>query len=102
TSVLLKSPERIMALGLIMGLSLMVYNLGQRQPRQALQQAEQTVPNQLGQSTQTPTLRWIFQYFMAVHYVVLEREPQIVNLNDDHCRILKFLGAPCQRYYLMC
>lgn len=102
TSVFLKSAERIMALGLIMGLSLMVYNLGQRQLRQALQQAEQTLPNQLGQGTQTPTLRWIFQCFMAVHYVVLNGAPQIVNLNDDRCRILQFLGAPCRRYYLMC
>ena len=40
SSVFLKSPERIMALGLIMGLCLLVYNLGQRQLRQALQQAD--------------------------------------------------------------
>lgn len=102
TSVFLKSPERIMALSLIMGLSLMVYNLGQRQLRQALQQAKQTVPNQLGQGTPTPTLRWIFQCFMAVHYVVLNGVPQIVNLNHHRRHILEFLGAPCRRYYLMC
>ncbi|MEM0978903.1 MAG: IS1634 family transposase [Cyanobacteria bacterium P01_H01_bin.58] len=101
-SVFLKSAERIMALAMIMGLCLMVYNLGQRQLRQALQQAEQTLPNQLGKGTQAPTLRWIFQCFMAVHYVVLNDEPQIVNLNDVRRHILAFLGAPCRRYYLMC
>ena len=102
SSVFLKSAERIMALAMIMGLCLMVYSLGQRQLRQALQQAEQTLPNQLGKGTQTPTLRWIFQCFMAVHYVVLNGEPQIVNLDGDHRHILEFLGAPCRRYYLMC
>ena len=54
-----------------MGLCLMVYHLGQRQLRQALKQAEQTLPNQLGKGIPNPTLRWIFQCFMAVHYVVL-------------------------------
>ncbi|MDB9524787.1 IS1634 family transposase [Oscillatoria sp. CS-180] len=102
TSVFLKSAERIMALAMIMGLSLMVYNLGQRRLRQALQQAEQTLPNQLGKGTQTPTLRWIFQRFMAVHYVVLNSEPQIVNLDGNRQHILRFLGAPCRRYYLLC
>lgn len=52
--------------------------------------------------TQTPTLRWIFQCFMAVHYVVLNNEPQIVNLSDERQHILAFLGAPCRRDYLMC
>ena len=102
SSVFLKSPERIMAVGLIMGLCLLVYNLGQRQLRQALKQAEQTLPNQLGKGVQNPTLRWIFQCFMAVHYVVLNGSPQIVNLNDARQRILQFLPPPCRRYYLLC
>lgn len=102
SSVFLKSPERIMAVGLLMGLCLLVYNLGQRQLRQALKQAEQTLPNQLGKGFQNPTLRWIFQCLMAVHYVVLNGRPQIVNLNDDRQRILQFLPPPCRRYYLLC
>lgn len=36
SSVFLKTPERIMALAFIMALSLLVYNLGQRQLRLAL------------------------------------------------------------------
>ncbi len=35
-SVFLKSPKRIEALGLIMGLCLLVYTLGQRELRQTL------------------------------------------------------------------
>ncbi|MGD1907581.1 MAG: hypothetical protein ACFB0C_16555 [Leptolyngbyaceae cyanobacterium] len=56
-SVFLKSPERIMAMAMIMGLSLMVHNLGQRTLRNALKSARETIPNQLGKLTQTPTLR---------------------------------------------
>lgn len=102
SSVFLKSPERIMALGMMMGLCLLVYNLGQRQLRQALKQANQTLPNQLGKGTQTPTLRWIFQCFMAVHYVVLNGVKQIVNLTDERQWILQFFGSACRQYYLMC
>jgi transposase len=102
SSVFLKSPERIMALGLILGLCLLVYNLGQRQLRQALQQSNQTLANQLGKGTQRPTLRWVFQCFMAVHYVVLNGVKQIVNLTDNRRRILQFFGSTCRQYYLLC
>lgn len=102
SSVFLNSPERIMALGMVMGLCLLVYNLGQRQLRQALQQANQTLPNQLGKETPHPTLRWIFQCFMAVHYVVLNGIKQVVNLTDARRRILQFFGSTCRQYYLLC
>lgn len=101
-SVFLKSPERIMALAFVMALCLLVYSLGQRQLRQALQQTEQTLPNQLGQGTQRPTLRWIFQCFMAIHYVNLNGVQQVVNLTDERRYILQFFGAPCRKYYLLC
>ncbi len=102
SSVFLKAPERIMALAMVMGLCLLVYNLGQRQLRQALQQADQTLPNQLGKATQRPTLRWLFQCFMAVHYVVLDGMQQVINLTDDRRRILQFFGSTCRQYYLLC
>jgi transposase len=102
SSVFLKAPERIMALAMVMGLCLLVYNLGQRQLRQALKTTHQSLPNQLGQDTQTPTLRWVFQCFMAIHHVVLNGTQQIVNLSDERRHILQFLGAACQKYYLLC
>jgi transposase len=102
SSVFLKSPERIMALGMILGLCLLVYTLGQRQLRQALHQANQSLANQLGKGTQRPTLRWVFQCFMAVHYVVVNGVRQIVNLTDDRRRILQFFGSACRQYYLLC
>lgn len=101
SSVFLKSPQRIAALGMIMSLCLLVYNLGQRQLRQALAHKAQTIPNQLGQPTATPTLRWVFQCFMAVHLVVVQDVEQIVNLTNERQHILKFFSQACRRYYLL-
>lgn len=102
SSVFLKSPERIMALTMVMALCLLVYNLGQRQLRQALKTANETIPNQLGKPTQIPTLRWVFQSFMAIHLVVLNGQQQVLNLNETHRKILRFLGSAAQDYYLLC
>jgi transposase len=101
SSVFLKSPKRIAALGMIMALCLLVYNLGQRQLRQALAQQEETIPNQLGQPTATPTLRWVFQCFMAVHLVVFQGVQQVVNLTDERQQILQFFSDAIRRYYLL-
>lgn len=101
SSVFLKSPKRIEALGLIMGLCLLVYNLGQRQLRQALEQKAQTIPSQLGKPTTTPTLRWVFQCFMSVHLVVYQSVQQVVNLTAERLHILQFLSESYRRYYLL-
>lgn len=101
SSVFLKSPKRIAALGMIMSLSLLVYNIGQRQLRQALAASSKTIPNQLGKPTATPTLRWVFQCFMAVHLVVYQGVQQVVNLTDERRHILQFFSQSCRRYYLL-
>ena len=102
SSVFLKTPERIAALAMIVGLSLMVYTLAQRQLRQALAAANQTVPDQRKRPTQTPTLRWIFQCFQSIHLIWLNGQAQISNLTSVRLKILRFFGAPCQKYYLLC
>ena len=90
------------ALAMVMGLCLLVYTLGQRQLRQALALCEETIPNQLKKPTATPTLRWVFQCFQAVHLVHLNHQLQISNLTDTRFKILQFFGKPCQQYYLIC
>ena len=119
SSVFLKSPKRVAllkrcstwgnpktalfaALGMIMALCLLVYNLGQRQLRQSLARQDQTIPNQLGKPTSSPTLIWVFQCFMAVHLVVFQGVQQVVNLTDDRRHILRFFSPACRRYYLLC
>jgi transposase len=101
SSVFLKTPKRIAALGMIMALCLLVYSLGQRQLRNALSEATQTIPNQLGKPTDTPTLRWVFQCFIAVHLVVISGVKQIVNLTPERRHILKFFTDHCRAYYLL-
>lgn len=101
SSVFLKTPERIMALTFIMALCLLVYSLGQRQLRLALEEQKETVPNQLGKPTQRPTLRWIFQTLRGIHWVVLDNCPQIINLTLERERLLGFFGATTCQYYLL-
>jgi transposase len=100
SSVFLKTPQRIAALAMVMGLAVMVYTLAQRQLRHALAQANETVLDQRKQPTQTPTLRWIFQSFQAIHRVVFNGQVHISNLSSERLKVLRCLGAPCQNYYL--
>ena len=67
SSIFLNTPQRVAAMAMVMGLCLLVYSLGQRSLRQALDNAKQTVENQVGKSTTKPTLRWMFQCFMSIH-----------------------------------
>lgn len=93
--------QRVAALAMVMGLCLLVYTLTQRTLRQALASANQTIKNQLGKPTATPTMRWVFQCFQSIHLVILDGVPQIVNLIHELQAILLFLSAPCQKYYLL-
>jgi transposase len=101
SSVFLKSAKRIESLGMIMALCLLVYNLAQRQLRLALALSQDTIPNQLGKPTNSPTLRWVFQCFMAVHLVFSHGVSHIVNLSPLRLHILNFFSPACQRYYLL-
>ena len=101
SSVFLKSAKRIEALGMIMVLCLLVYNLAQRQLRLALALAQDSIPNQLGKPTNSPTLRWVFQCFMAVHLVSFQGITQVVNLSPLRLHILNFFSPACQRYYFL-
>ncbi|MCC5614710.1 IS1634 family transposase, partial [Nostoc sp. CHAB 5836] len=98
-SIFLKSPERIQALAMIMGLCLLVYTLAQRQLRAALSACNSTVKNQLGKSINNPTLRWIFQCFQSIHLVTYNQETDVSNLTPDRHFILSFLPENCRIYY---
>ena len=85
---------------MIMGLCLLVYSLGQRQLRQTLAHAQQTVPNQKGKPTAQPTLRWILQCFHTVHLIWVNRINVGIKLTQVQRHILDFLIPQCQQYYL--
>jgi transposase len=105
-SLFLKNPARIMALIMIMGLALLIFALGERRLRLALKQNNQTVPDQKGKPTQTPTLRWVFQIFEGLHVLSLVIDGRvmtrkILNLRPVHLQILGLLGPQVQTCYLI-
>ncbi len=100
-SVFLKYPSRVETMAMLMGLSLLVYTIGQRQLRANLKQNNQGVKNQLGKVTDQPTLRWIFQCFQGIHLVILNGVKQIVNLTDSRVETLNYFSKHCQKYYIL-
>nr|WP_293152942.1 IS1634 family transposase [Microcoleus sp. bin48.metabat.b7b8b9.023] len=101
SSVFVKKPERVEAIGMIMGLCLLVYNLAQRKLRQQLSATNKQVKNQVKKLTNKPTMRWIFQMFQAVHLVTINGAKQVSNLTKELQDILRHLGEYCCQYYLM-
>ncbi|WP_430639920.1 IS1634-like element ISCwa1 family transposase [Crocosphaera watsonii WH 8501] len=99
-SFFVEKPERIETMLFLMSLCLLIYNLGQRELRNCLKRVKKGINNQVGKVTLRPTLRWIFQCFQGIHYVILNRVKQIVNLTEERRFILSLLPASCQRYYL--
>ena len=100
-SVFLKYPSRIETMAMLMGLSLLVYSLGQRQLRANLQTNQATVKNNTGKLTDRPTLRWIFQCFQGIHVVIIDGIKQIVNLTDSRVKTLNYFSQYCQKYYIL-
>ncbi|MEG4346401.1 IS1634 family transposase [Microcoleus sp. A003_D6] len=100
-SVFVKNPKRVEAIGMIMGLCLLVYNLAQRKLRQQLKATNQGVKNQVKKLTNKPTIRWIFQMFQAVHFVTINGAKQVSNLTQERQEILRHLGKCCCHYYLI-
>ncbi len=100
-AVFLKTPSRIEAMAMLMGLSLLVYTLGQRQLRANLKQNEIKVKNNTGKLTDRPTLRWIFQCFQGIHVVLLNGVKQISNLNESRLTTINNFSKSCQKYYIL-
>lgn len=101
SSVFVKSPRRVAAIAMVMGLCLLVYALGERSLRRALEELGASIRHQTGKPTQKPTLRWVFQLFQAVHLLSGDGAEQVSNLTEERRSILGFLGQRCQSYYLL-
>ena len=61
SSLLVKKPCRIQGLWMVMTLALLVYAVAPRRLRRELSRQNETIPHQLHQPTNRPTLRWVFQ-----------------------------------------
>ena len=89
-----------------MVLALLIYALAERKLRLQLAEAGESVPNQVGKPTQTPTLRWIFQRFDGIDLLIVRQDGTIVsrqelNLRPVHRIVLRMLGPRAQNCYLL-
>jgi transposase len=101
SSVFVKTPRRVAAMAMVMGLCLLVYAIGERSLRGALAKTGATIRYQRGKPTQRPTLRWVFQLFQALHLLSMDDAKQISNLTEERRSILGVLSSSCRRYYLL-
>jgi transposase len=104
-SLFLKTPRRIMALLMIMTLALLVYALAERQLRLRLLEEDESIPNQLGKATQSPTLRWVFQLFEGIDLLIIRQngktiDRRVLNLHPVHITIIQLLGPHIRNCYL--
>jgi transposase len=100
SSLYLKTPERIMALLMVMTVCLLVYAALEYRIRKALTDHDATFPNQKGESVQNPTARWVFHYFVGIHLLLCPGQwPQVLNLTEEHQHLLQLLGKPYVRFY---
>jgi transposase len=105
SNLFLEKPERIMALLMVMGLSLLIYALAERSLRTELVQRDESIPNQVGKPTQRPTIRRIFQVFQGIDVLLIQHplgtQRQVLNLKPIHLRVLDLLGPEVKKYYIL-
>jgi len=103
SSLFVKKPSRMQGLLMVMTLALLVYAVAQRRMRKQLEQEGETLPNQIGQPTSTPTLRWLFQLLEGIHRVIFYLQDQaqgvIEGLTELKRKILRLFGQQVCRIY---
>jgi transposase len=103
SSLFVKKPCRIQGLLMVMTCALLVYSVTQRRLRHQLAHQNETLPNQINQSTERPTLRWIFQLLEGIHRVRVTVQGKvhdlIEGLNKVQIKILRLFGEEVCRLY---
>jgi len=103
SSLFVQKPSRIQGLLMVMTGALRVYAGAQRRLRQQLMQQNKTVPNQMHQQTQRPTLRWVFQLLEGMHRVRVtvqgHRQDLLEGLNEVQITLLRLFGEGVCRLY---
>ena len=103
SSLFVKKPSRIQGLLMVMTLALLVYSVAQRRLRHQLARQGETIPNQINQPTERPTLRWVFQLLEGIHRIRMTVQGQvhdlIEGLNEVKIKILRLFGEGVCRLY---
>ena len=96
SSLLIKSPRRLEALVTVMTLALLLYCYAQRRLRGELAKTNETLPNQINQPTQSPTLRWVFQMLQGISCITMRTSEGIqiiwTGLNEKRLKILSLFS----------
>jgi transposase len=105
SSLFVKKPSRIQGLLTVMTLALLVYTVAQRRMRHQLARQHDTLPNQIGQPTSRPTLRWLFQLLEGINRVTLSIPGHVTivmeGLTALRRKILQLFGQKvCQIYQI--
>jgi hypothetical protein len=89
-----------MALLMVMTVCLLVYAALEYRLRTALKARQATFPHQQGPPIPNPTARWVFQYVVGIHLLLMPGEwPLVLNLTETHEPLLRLLGQPYTAFY---
>ena len=103
SSLFVKKACRIQGLLMVMTSALLVYSVTQRRLRRQLAHHNETIPNQINQPTERPTLRWVFQLLEGIHRVRVTVQGRvhdlIEGLNEVQIKILRLFGHEVCRLY---
>jgi transposase len=103
SSVFVRKPERLVALGFVMVVCLLVYRLAEHRLRKRLSETGQSIPDQVGKPTAKPTMRWVFQLFEGIELLIIRSAEsvswQVLRLKPVHERILRLLGPTFEKIY---
>jgi hypothetical protein len=85
-------------------LCLLVYRLAEHRLREQLAATGQTVPSQVKQPTDRPTMRWMFQCFEGislVRFLPPQGPPQhtITGVEPLHEQVIRLLGPYYEKLY---
>ena len=104
-SLYLKSPQRIMALLMVMTLSLLIYSLAEMRIRTSLAQKGKHIWNQKNKPTDRPTIRWVFMIFEDILLLYTHTshgiEKEGMNLQEEHRIVLECLGPVFEKMYFL-
>ncbi len=103
-SIFLEKPERISALAMLMGISLLVYNLCELKLRAALERTDQVFQDPYLKQTANPTIRRVFKTFQGIYvsYTTWNNKiirEKVINIKPWHIQVLELMGEPYMRRY---
>jgi len=100
TQFYLNSPQRLIALLMVMTLCLLVDAALEYRLRTALAAPQQTFPAQRGKGGTNQTARWLCQCCTGIHVLLIEGQAaMIMNLTARQQRVINLLGQPYQQLY---